>query len=88
MVDEGIIDGFKYHAPNSVEDQEGKDFTVWRKKEHDMVTRSFGITISLRCCDNHHYPLPEFCFPIETTDKTIKRRILSLFNDALFTPLA
>lgn len=88
MVDEGVLDGFEYHAPNSVEDQEGKDFTVWIKKGHDTVRQSFGITISLQCCDKRHYPIPEFCFPVETTDKTIKRRVLSLFNDALFTPSA
>lgn len=41
MVQEGSLDRFVHHKKNSVEDKEGKDFTVWK----DGVERSFGVTI-------------------------------------------
>ena len=78
------IFGFTQNPANSSEDRQGKDFTVWVKKENDEVsTRSFGVTISHKSWNDsrlRHPDIPQFFFPLETKPETIEKKILDLFN--------
>ena len=74
-----------HHAAYSTPDRQGKDFTVARVVRGEIVSRSFGVTISLKSwkLDQQLYPgVPQFCFPIGTRPDTIIKRILSLFDDS------
>lgn len=84
MCDEGDIDGFAAHAPHSIADREGKDFTVWIKGEsHQRV--SFGITRSFRQQNNFqlkHPDIPLIVIPHEMTPERIRERVLMLFKES------
>ena len=84
MAGDEKISGFTHNQANSHEDQQGKDFIVWVKKENDEVTtRSFGVTISFRSWNDsrlRHQNVPQFFFPLETKPETIEKKILELFN--------
>lgn len=82
MENRGLISGFTYHRPNSPEDGEGKDFTVWREREGARFERSFGITITppnrfsrVVGADGES---PQWYLPINTKDETITRKVKDL----------
>ncbi len=83
MQDEEVIVGFIAHDPNSAEDQDGRDFTVTVASGGQEVSKSFGVTISLRHWRESkikHPEVPQFCFPLGTKLETIRARILELFS--------
>ncbi len=83
MQDEELIVGFIAHEPNSPEDQDGRDFTVTVVIGGGEVSKSFGVTISLRHWKESrikHPDVPQFCFPLGTKLETIRTRILELFS--------
>lgn len=83
MVVEGSIHGFTHHEPNSVEDCEGKDFTVYRLSGGELTDRSFGVTISRHSRANamvKHPVIPQFWWRIDTKPTTMEKRILELFD--------
>ena len=80
----GLIRGFIYHQPNSEADSSGMDFTVFKDVAGQVVERSFGITISVRCLNRHRVihrgaGPDQFCFPINMSPEKKVKRILSLF---------
>ncbi len=84
MCDKGDIHGFTAHAPCSIADREGKDFTVWIKDENLNYQRvSFGVTISLRKKYQQikHPDIPLIIIPPEMSPERIRERILKLFDD-------
>lgn len=83
MQDEGHFEDVAYHAPNSTEDHDGKDFTVAIALEGKRIEQSFGMTISLSSQKNAQgrYPgVPQFHWPIGTKPETIQKRVLALFD--------
>lgn len=83
LLEEEKISDFQRHEPSSEEDHDGKDFTVCRKIGEEVVSRSFGVTISLRSWADgkvKHPDVPQFCFPLGTKPETIEKKILSLFT--------
>jgi hypothetical protein len=83
MQDEELIIGFVAHAPNSTDDQAGRDFTVMTMFNGKEVSKSFGVTISMRHWHDSkvkHPDIPQFCFPLGTKPETIRTRILELFS--------
>lgn len=84
MLQENKIAKFTYNKPNSLADQQGKDFTVTKiKKNGEEITHSFGVTISQRSWErakNKHPFVPQFFFPVGTDHKTIEKEILDLFD--------
>lgn len=80
METEGKIDNFIIHPPHSKEDCEGADASTIK----GGVCKSFGVTISMRSWARSkklHPDRPQFCFPLETKEKTIERRILELYEE-------
>lgn len=80
MKTEGKIDDFIMHPPYSKEDHEGADASTIKKG----VRKSFGVTISMRSWARSkklHPDRPQFCFPLETKEETIERRILKLHEE-------
>ena len=72
-----------YHSANSFEDRDGKDFTVAKYIDGKEISRSFGVTISLRRWSRGkmlHRDIPQLCFPLGTKPETMRRRILELFD--------
>lgn len=83
MKEQGLISDCIRHPPHSVEDRDGKDFSVTMMVANRLSSRSFGITISKRHWQEAislHRDTPQFCFPIGTNRETIEKRILQLFN--------
>lgn len=81
--DSGDIDGFTAHAPYSVADKEGKDFTVWRKENEGYRRVSFNVTISLRKQNEFrlkHPEIPLIVIPPEMNPERIRERVLELFE--------
>lgn len=83
MVEKGSLTDFLYNQPNSLADQQGKDFTVIQtSKSGEKIIRSFGVTISHRSWGRakiKHPDVPQFFFPIGTKFATIEETILKLF---------
>lgn len=83
MREEKLITRFEAHAANTVEDGEGRDFTVAAVIGGIETERSFGVTISLKRWGASrilHPKVPQFCFPIGTKPETIRKRVLELFS--------
>ncbi len=83
MTYSGVIYSFIRHEPNSPEDKDGRDFTVVKQINGEIISRSFGVTISLHSWSQSkrlHPTHPQFCFPIGTNKETIVKRILELFS--------
>lgn len=83
MVEDSKLASAVYNAPFSREDREGKDFTVGKLVNGEIVYRSFGVTISLLSYSKGkvlHHEVPQFCFPIGTNPSTIEKRVLALFS--------
>ncbi len=83
MKNEKVITSFEKHPHHSTEDQDGKDFTVTREIEGKIVTRHFGVTISVRSwgmSKTRHPHTQQFCFPIGTKTETMRKHILKLFE--------
>lgn len=75
---DGELVSFQHFTPNSLEDKQGKDFQVTRTVANKQVTVSFGITISLRCQQEHqrnHPNEPCIIIPPEMGDERIWQRI-------------
>jgi len=86
MMDRGEIDGFSAHAPHSIADREGKDFTVWRQRNGKHKRASFNITISMRmnAWNNFkmkHPGVPLIAIPPEMKPERVRERILELFEE-------
>lgn len=82
LKDRGLVADFVRNQPNSKEDSMGKDFTVRKMVNGQMLERSFGVTISQKSWQvaKHRYiNVPQFLFPIGTNPSTIESRILGLF---------
>lgn len=85
LVAEGRFDAYTRHKHFSRADRQGKDFTVWRERQH----WSFGVTVSSRsaCRAYTNRPRwPTYWFWPEITDEAIQRIILSLAEDPRFPP--
>lgn len=86
MVEEGLLEEFIYHEPNSPEDQDGRNFTAVMVIDEERVERSFGITISgngVAAWDDLLYPgATQWSLPWNTKDETIREKILHLFDPA------
>ena len=83
MQDEGVIFDFARSLPNSQEDHEGKDFRVSQIIDGKKIDRFLGVTISQRShsiARIRHRNVPQFLFPVETKQETIKKRVLELFK--------
>lgn len=80
MVAAGSLTGFiQYAPPNSPEDCQGKDFSVFRGEDE----RSFGISINARKARESalmHQSTPQWYFPIGIKEDTIERKALGLFE--------
>jgi hypothetical protein len=81
------VSGFTRHEPNSAEDADGRDFTVWiaNGEPSSKIERSFGVTISRDSWERSkriHPKTPQFCFPIGTNKTTMIKRILSIFEES------
>ncbi len=75
----GIFSRVILHEPNSIEDTEGKDFTVWLGDEF----RSFGITISCKCwkeAREKHPDIPQMLIPLGITPQRVIDKVHSLFD--------
>jgi hypothetical protein len=71
------------HNSNSLEDYEGKDFTVSMMKSGALLTRSFGITISQTSWEEsrQRYPhIPQLHLPLSIKPDTIVSKITKLFS--------
>lgn len=82
MQEQGKIASFIRHPANSIEDSDGKDFTVTVMQNGQASTCSFGVTISPRRWRDgkmKHPHVPQFCWPIGTNRDTMEKRILELF---------
>ncbi len=83
MKERGSITEFKKHPPNTIDDLNGKDFTVWKLVGETMAERSFGVTISSQRRNRSavlHRKIPQWWLPIGTKPETITRKILELFQ--------
>ena len=83
MWEERLICAFAHNPANSLEDSQGKDFSVTQETGGEETVRHFGVTISMRSwqkAKGKHEDVPQFHFPIGTNKKTIEKRILELFQ--------
>lgn len=83
LKEKGVIAGFQRHEHNSPADMDGRDFSVSIDVAGEVVTRHFGVTISVASwglARTRHPLTPQLCFPIGTKPETITRRILELFE--------
>lgn len=82
MFNRGEIAGFDHHPANSPEDREGKDFTVRKMVNAELVSKSFGVTISMKRASQSqiiHPDTPQFHLPLWSKDEEIVSAILGLF---------
>ena len=80
---EELIDFERYEA-NSPEDSEGKDFRVTALIDGELISASFGITISMKCQQEHqmkHPSVPSIVIPPEMNDKRIWWRITEILKE-------
>lgn len=80
----GELASFKYFPANSPEDCQGKDFQVSKEIEEEVITASFGITISLNCYQEHqakHPDEPCILIPPEMGDERIWYRICQILKE-------
>ncbi len=83
MKEDGEISGFVHSKRHSFNDRNGKDFIVFKLINGEYVAAGFGVTISQNSFSRAkvRHPSPQFRFPVETKDETIRRHILGLFID-------
>jgi hypothetical protein len=82
MKEAGIVLDFTHHAKCSPADRSGKDFTVSKVVNGDVVAVSFGITISQKSMQRAcllHDEVPQLWFPLGIKPETIQRKIMGLF---------
>ena len=83
MCNRGNLSSVIHHPPNSFEDQNGKDFTVSKVINGEIVTKSFGLTFSMSRelrATKKHPDVPQKYIPLWASDKEIEDTILSLFS--------
>lgn len=79
----GELSSVTHHAPNSFEDQHGKDFTVTKMVGEVPVTKSFGVTFSMSRelrATRKHPDVPQRYIPHWSSDENIKEVVLNLFR--------
>ena len=75
--EEGLFSNIKRCVPSTPK----IDFVVEKEVDGTIVSRSFGMTTSLKSWNlRKNGPIPELCFPIGTKPETILRRVNELFN--------
>lgn len=80
-----LFSSVKRHEPNSLEDREGKDFTVSIIVDDKIISRSFGISISRQSvCESRlkHPQIPQMHLPISIKPDTIVKKVLALFTES------
>lgn len=79
------IISFKRHLPNSPEDLAGDDFQVSKEIDGEIITVSFGVTISQRKHKEHSMKHPDktsLLIPLEMRDERIWYRICQILKEA------
>lgn len=80
----GELVSFERYPANSPEDAEGKDFRVSKEINGEVVSASFGITISMREHQDHlmkHPHEPSIIIPPEMNDERIWWRITKILKE-------
>lgn len=84
MQEKGELVDFERYEANSPEDSEGKDFRVTALIDRELVSASFGITISMKCQQEHqlkHPNEPSILIPPEMNDERIRWRICEILKN-------
>jgi hypothetical protein len=82
MKKSGRIFHFTRSPRNSEEDSKGIDFVVYLDRDGEVMSQSFGVTISKRCrrrAQMKHPGVPQLQFPPGIGAGVIKRAVLALF---------
>ncbi|MDA2922299.1 hypothetical protein MYX07_03475, partial [Patescibacteria group bacterium AH-259-L07] len=69
--------------PHGREDSQGKDFTVSKIVNGELVTKSFGVSISLKSvakAQKKHPNVPQIHLPLNSKPDDIVRSVLALFR--------
>ncbi len=80
----GELVSYKHFPTNSPEDCQGKDFQTSKEMEEEVITASFGVTISLKCFQEHqakHPDEPCILIPPEMGDERIWYRICQILKE-------
>lgn len=80
---EELID-FERYETNSSEDSDGHDFWVSALIDGEVISASFGTTISMRCQQKHqmkHPNVPSILIPPEMNDERIWYRIIQILKE-------